>query len=69
MEKAELRMMEGPVIHGSTRIEKEPGKRPGEDSVGAMWGVNVNKKEVSPFNDLTDRDMATREADALCAGV
>jgi hypothetical protein len=59
MEKIELRMMEGPTSQGSIRIVKDPGKRPGEDS-GATGGLNVSRNAVSPFNDLTVRDIAIR---------
>ena len=40
----------------SSRIVKEPGNNPGDDS-GAAGGSNVRRKEVSPFNDLTVSDM------------
>jgi hypothetical protein len=40
----------------SSRIVKEPGNNPGDDS-GAAGGSNVRRKEVSPFNDLTMSDM------------
>jgi hypothetical protein len=52
-------MMEGPTIHGSTKIVKEPGKRPGDES-GATLGVKVRRKEVSPFSDLMVKAMATQ---------
>lgn len=56
-EKMEFRMMDGPTSQGSSRTVKEPGKRPGEDS-GATGGLKTSKKEVSPFKDLTDSDIA-----------
>lgn len=59
MEKNELRIMDGPTNHGSTRIVNEPGNSPGEDS-GAIGGLNMSRKEVSPLSDLTVKDMATR---------
>jgi len=49
-EKIEFRMIDGPVSHGSTRMVKEPGNNPGDDS-GAAGGSKVRRKEVSPFND------------------
>ena len=54
----ELRMIDGPTSQGSSRIVKEPGKRPGEE-MGATGGLKTRRKEVSPFSDLTDSDMAT----------
>jgi hypothetical protein len=59
MEKTGLRIIEGPTIHGSTKMVNEPGKSPGEES-GATLGVKVRRKELSPFSDLMVRDMATR---------
>lgn len=58
MEKMEFRIMDGPTSHGSQRMVKDPGKRPGEES-GAMGGLKTRRKHVSPFSDLTDSDMAT----------
>jgi hypothetical protein len=51
-------MIEGPTIHGSTRIVNDPGKRPGDES-GATGGLKMRRKDVSPFSDLMVRDMAT----------
>jgi hypothetical protein len=56
-EKMEFSIMDGPTSHGSSSIVKEPGNNPGDDS-GATGGLNTRRKEVSPFNDLTDKDMA-----------
>ena len=67
-EKTELRMMDGPVIQGSTRMENEPGNRPGLES-GATGGLKVRRKDVSPFRDLTVRDIAKHAQDTvLCRG-
>lgn len=49
-------MIDGPTSQGSSRIVKDPGNRPGEDS-GATGGLKTSKKDVSPFSDLTDSDM------------
>jgi hypothetical protein len=49
--------MDGPTIHGSTSMVNEPGNKPGEAS-GAAGGSKTSRKEVSPFSDLTVRDMA-----------
>jgi hypothetical protein len=57
-EKMELRMIEGPTIHGSTRMENEPGKQPGDES-GATGGLNMSRNDVSPLSDLMVSDMAT----------
>lgn len=54
----EFSMMEGPVIHGSTSIEKEPGNRPGDES-GATGGLKMRRNEVSPLSDLMVNDMST----------
>lgn len=43
----------------STKIVKEPGNRPGDDS-GAAGGSKVRRNEVSPFRDWTERDMAAQ---------
>lgn len=51
------------MIQGSTRMVKEPGNSPGEDS-GATGGLKVRRKEVSPLSDLMVRDMATRTQEA-----
>lgn len=51
-------MIEGPTIHGSTRMENEPGKQPGDES-GATGGLNMRRNDVSPLSDLMVRDMAT----------
>lgn len=58
-EKTELRIIDGPVSQGSTRIVKEPGNKPGDDG-GAAGGSNVRRKEVSPFKDCTESDMVDR---------
>jgi hypothetical protein len=59
-------MMDGPTSHGSIKIVNDPGKRPGEES-GATGGLNVRRKDESPFNDLTDRAIAmhTHSADRM----
>jgi hypothetical protein len=57
----ELKIIEGPTIHGSTKIVNEPGNRPGEDS-GATGGWKMRRKEVSPFRDLMVSDIASRVA-------
>tara|TARA_R110002003_G_scaffold68_5_gene6094 strand:- start:16616 stop:16996 length:381 start_codon:yes stop_codon:yes gene_type:complete len=64
MEKIELRIMDGPTIHGSTRIVNEPGNRPGDES-GDSGGLKVRRKLVSPFNDLMVKDMATHVHNTL----
>jgi hypothetical protein len=56
IEKILLRIVAGPVNHGSMSMVKEPGKRLGEET-GALGGENVKRKAVSPFSDLTDKDM------------
>src|SRR4051812_21462436 len=55
-EKMVLRMVAGPASHGSSRMVKEPGKRPGDD-MGAAGGEKVRRKAVSPFSDRTVRGM------------
>jgi hypothetical protein len=60
----ELRMIEGPTIHGSTKTVKEPGKRPGDES-GATGGLKMRRNDVSPFSDLMVKDMATRPQNAV----
>jgi hypothetical protein len=57
MENMVLRMVAGPVSHGSMRMVKDPGKRPGEDT-GATGGEKVSRKAVSPLRDRTVNDMA-----------
>jgi hypothetical protein len=57
-EKMELRMIDGPTIHGSTRTVNDPGKRPGDES-GATGGLKMSRKQLSPFSDLMVKDMAT----------
>lgn len=64
-EKIELRMIDGPVIQGSTRMEKLPGKQPGLES-GAIGGLNVRRKDVSPFRDLTVKDMVHARDAVMC---
>jgi hypothetical protein len=59
MEKMLLRMVAAPTSHGSMRIVKEPGNRPGDD-IGAIGGLKVSKKLVSPFSDLQVRLIAAR---------
>jgi hypothetical protein len=59
MEKMVLRMVAGPVSHGSRRMVKDPGNRPGEDT-GAAGGEKVRRKAVSPFSDCTVKGMAAR---------
>jgi hypothetical protein len=59
MEKMLLRMVAEPTSHGSMRIVKEPGNRPGDD-IGAIGGLKVSKKAVSPFSDLHVRLMAAQ---------
>jgi hypothetical protein len=59
MEKTVLRMVAGPVSHGSRRMVKDPGNKPGEDT-GAAGGEKVRRKAVSPFSDCTVKDMAAR---------
>lgn len=44
----------------STRIVKEPGNNPGDDS-GAAGGSKVRRKEVSPFNDSTESAMLAED--------
>jgi hypothetical protein len=61
-EKIELKMIEGPTIHGSTKIVKEPGNKPGDES-GATAGPNIKRNEVSPLSDLMVRDMAHQRAE------
>ena len=55
-----LRMVAAPTSQGSMRIVKEPGKRPGDES-GAIGGLKVSKKAVSPFSDLHVRLMVARK--------
>ena len=57
-------MIDGPTIHGSTKIVNEPGNKPGDES-GATGGLKMRRKEVSPFNDLIVKDMATGARDTL----
>ena len=60
-------MVEGPIIHGSMRIENVPGGCwywiPGGEGgalfVGAV-GANVSRKVVSPFRCLTLSDMTPK---------
>jgi len=42
----------------------EPGNKPGDES-GATGGLKMRRKEVSPFNDLIVKDMATGARDTL----
>jgi hypothetical protein len=56
MENMLLSMVAAPTSQGSMRIVKEPGNRPGEES-GAIGGLKVSKKAVSPFSDLHVRLM------------
>lgn len=59
IEKMVLRMVAGPMSHGSRRMVKDPGNRPGEDT-GAAGGEKVRRKAVSPFSDCTVKGMAAR---------
>lgn len=53
MEKMLLRMVAGPINHGSMSTVKEPGAHGGEER-----GMKVSKKAESPLIDFTVKDMA-----------
>lgn len=60
MENFGLRILAEPDSHGSIRMVKDPGKRPGEER-GAIGGVKVRRKVVSPLRAFTVRDMTVHK--------